>query len=148
MEKYHHTTLQDCAQASTIGSIQQLLEQLSTLQLEERQERREAEKRIISALEKIADQGARIAHLECVDTELKQNVDTLYDRQRELEKCQLEEDPRMTAMYTFYQITTNKYALGAGIILLSLLLIGTLNDMVYHTVLFNSIITKLYTAFS
>lgn len=143
MQKYHHTTITECAQAGTINSIQQLLEQLSALHLEERQERRESEKRIIVALEKVADQGARITNLESADIEIKKDVNLLYGIQREVEKEVKVEDPRLNTLYTFYQLTTSKCTIAVSVILLGLLLIGTINDIVYHTSLFSTLVSKL-----
>lgn len=143
INKQPHTNIQDCAQAGTINSIFQVLEQLSLSHLEEKQERRESEKRIITALEKVADQGARIANLESMDVELKHDINVLYGIQREQDKNIKTEDPRIPLLFTFYQLTTNKYAVAMGVVLLSLILIGSLNDLVYHSTLFTNLTTKL-----
>lgn len=143
VQKYHHTNVTECAQAGTITSIFQILEQMADAAAEERQERRESEKRIISALEKVADQGARIANLESADFEVKRDINLLYGIQRELDTIVKTEDPRISALYTFYKLTANKVTITVGLILLGLFLIGTLNDLVYHTSLFSNLTSKL-----
>ena len=142
MQKSNHT-ISDCAQTGTITSIQQTLEQLARLQIEDRQERRDAETRIITALEKVADQGARIVNLELNHTAYKHDVDLLYGLHRDLELEVKQENPKITSLYTFYQLTINKYMLAFFGILVVLILIGTINDIIYHFKLFDSI-TNIY----
>jgi len=143
MSKPTHTDTQDCTQSGTISGILQLINQLSLSHIEDRQERRESENRIVGALEKMADQGARIIHLEAADVDFKRELNLLYSIQRELDAVIKTEDSRLTLLHTFYKLTTNKYTIAVGAILLSLLLIGSLNDLVYHSTLFTILTNKL-----
>lgn len=74
-----------CAQEATINNIGKTLERMMDMQVEERGERRESEARLIAALEKVADQGARIEHLENRAGEHYVDMDSLFSRVRDVE---------------------------------------------------------------
>ena len=122
----------ECIQSPTIAGIQQILEQISELQVEERKERRESERRIMAILEKLADQAVRITHLESSSKETHEDVDILYDRQRDLEKKVLEGDPRLNKLDTFYSMTTNKFALSLYILFLTFISVDILVNLSEH----------------
>ena len=139
-----HSETKECIQVGTLNSIQQLIKQLSEFQMEERQERRDSEKRIADALEKIADQNARIVNLENADTSNKKEVNLLYGLHRELETKVIAGDPRLDAINTFYQLTTNKYAIGTYSILLFLILSDTISNLMNPESFITTIVKNVF----
>jgi hypothetical protein len=122
----------DCTQVETIQGMRDLLMQMSELQLEERQERRAYEKRLMDILEKLADQGARLSNTEGRAKENHEDLNHVADKVRALELAEREDDPRIQEMHTFYRITTNKYALYCYGTIFGISLLDFITNMIYH----------------
>jgi septal ring factor EnvC (AmiA/AmiB activator) len=112
--------------------MRDLLMQMSELQMEERQERREYEKRIMSILEKLADQGARLTNTEAREDENHTDINNIAEKIRTLELANQTEDVRVQTMYTFYQMTTNKYAVYCLVAVGGIILMNTITNCIYH----------------
>ena len=132
----------ECSQVYTISRMENILEQMSSVQLEDRRERREHEGRIMDILERVADQGARLNSSEKRQDEFQEELNSLYGVTRGLEK----EDPRLTQIYLLYSLTTAKPALYCYIVLLGLLAVNTGISIVEHTEIMSAVgnwVTKI-----
>ena len=123
-----------CTQETNITNIHHVLERMEDAQAEDRRERREFERQIMSILEKVADQGARINHLEDHSEILAEDVKLNGDKTHALELT-------ITQLTNFYSIVWSKpakYVYTSFFIAMNLLIIF---DVVTHWSLFREIVT-------
>lgn len=114
-----------CEQAATIGNINHTLDRMERTQ-----------DRLVAALERVADQGARIDNLESDADRNFRDLETLYSRIRDVELVQVSRNKLV-------EIATSKYII-AGIIAMAIMtLTGTICDLLYHQGTTNAIINVL-----
>lgn len=145
---------EECMQEDNIANINDTLKQMMKLQAEERLERRESEKRLIAALEKVADQGARIDHLETHTERNVNDMENLFNRVRDVELTLASNSPatrkaqedaiykltrQMTTfteslekVHTFIKSITSKRAKYCYAALIIMIAVGTIMDVLYH----------------
>lgn len=136
-----------CEQADNINNINQTLRQLVEMQVEERAERRESENRLITALEKVADQGARVDHLEDSQVRYFTDMENLFGRVRDVELNQASNgsnfrervdtelkslELKMKRLNTLLAVLSNKWVLAALASLAGMTIVGAALDFLFH----------------
>jgi len=143
-----------CGQIGNIHNISETLNHMMQMQIDDRKERRESEARMIATLEKVADQGARIDHIEDTQERSINDMEKFYERVRDLELNQaangsnfrervdesfrkvnesfLSIELKLKKLNTILAVTTSKYVL-VGIGFLILMIVGGFAlDVIYH----------------
>lgn len=123
-----------CEQESTIKAISQAL-----IRMERAQEY------VITLLQDVANQKARIESLEEHKDTCLRNADELFARLRKIElTCAAQVPPhsitpkidslskKLDKLNRFFQITTHKYALIGYFVILGMIVLGTALDVMYH----------------
>jgi len=110
--------------------------------------------RLVELLQSVAQQGARLAHLEQEQIKTDDELNILYGRVRQIELKEAAGEPttrleilqavtevnakvdamseNLKAFDRIYKITTHKYAFWAYGIILGVIVLGFVNDVYYH----------------
>ena len=153
-----------CEQQPNIENIHKTLERMEQSHETERIERRESEHRLMTILEKLADQGARIDHLEEHSERTYTDVEEMYKRIRDVEMNDASSGPsreritdalekiehtldlvtkRLDKLFMFFKWTTHKYAIASYLVLIVMVAAGSLMDLMYHKPTFDVIVKML-----
>lgn len=143
-----------CEQEPTIKHINHTLERIDGALEEDRKDRKESEQRLMTVLEKLANQGARIDHLEATVEDNHKDINVLYERVRDIELVEASNGPatrqrfettletlatkmdhvvvRLDKLLNFYRLTTGKYAMWLYGIVGGMILFGFASDLYNH----------------
>ena len=132
-----------CTQESTIGTM------VKTLDCMEK-----SQERVIELLERVANQDARIEHLEEHKDKCVENAEILFERVRDLELNEASSGPmhrenvrttlgnisdtlekfekKVDKLNRFFYVSTHRYALMVYAIVLAMIVGGTVFDFIYH----------------
>lgn len=134
---------EDCAQEANIVNISRTLERMER-----------GQERVVELLEKVANQDARIDHLEDTAEIVYRDVNSIFDRVRDLELVQASNGPetrlklnevmeevsrkmedinnRIEKILRFYRVVTGKNAKYFYTVILGLVLTGFVSDIANH----------------
>lgn len=132
-----------CTQENNIININTTLERMWTTQ-----------ERLVVALERVADQGARVDNLEKLTDQRHKDLQILYERVRDAELVIASDSPqerqkltsgiermedrlellcrRLDRINKFMSLATHKYAVAIYLSILAMIASGTLIDMICH----------------
>lgn len=113
--------------------------------------------KLIELLQAVAKQDTRISHLEIEGNKLYTDVNKLAGRIRTIELDYAKEetsehtqdkfeerldalDIKLDRLITFFKITTHKYAVTAYAFILMMIMVGFINDIIYH----NTVVTYIF----
>jgi len=106
--------MQPCEQTATITAIHDTLKRVDRTQ-----------ERLVEALERVADQGARIENLEDVKDMHHHDIDILYNRLRE-------SDLKLDRIIHVLDMLSSKYVIGFITGLVGMTILGFILDIIYH----------------
>lgn len=121
--------MQPCQQADNIRNINTTLD------------------RLVALLEKVADQGARVDHLELHSIDHQKHVENLFGRVRQVELTIAAHNPekmdalnaqleavckRLDKITSFYRVITHKRAIAVYTIILAMIVFGFVSDVWNH----------------
>lgn len=143
-----------CEQANNIENINKVLVRMEEATLEDRRERRESEKQMMELLQKVADQSARINHLEQQGEHRAHESEILFERMREAELTLASNSPafrqqtrdklnemedrigvllkRMDKVCRIIGFMSHKYMVAVYACFIVFVLAGTLTDFLCH----------------